>query len=226
MIKLRVLNERLLLMNKNFKPNERELVKVATFFKKESRKLIAEGKLGEENKQVEEAVDRFIEHLDNHANTRAMINEQRDYLRKLVKDNARCPQCHSSEMLKFAGTELNDKGWKSNRYKCRKCNIHFTWNAPNNPWDMIQYLQEVLHTLRVKYALEGTSEEERVEAQRNIDNLQANLDRLKPVIDAHDQEYNDLQARDLEMDKLVHEFKNSLLIEKIKMDKWESKKRS
>lgn len=213
-------------MNRNFKANERELVKVATFFKKESRKLIAEGKLGEENKQVEEAVDRFIEHMNNHADARAMIHSQRDYLRKLIKDNARCPQCHSGEMLKFAGTETNDKGWKSNRYKCRKCNIFFTWNAPNNPWDMIHYLEEVLQTLRVKYALKGTSEEERAEAQGNIENMQANLDRLKPVIDAHDQEYNDLQARELEMDKLIHEFKNSLLIEKIKMDKWESKKRS
>lgn len=212
-------------MNKNFKANERELIKVATFFKKESRRLIAEGKIREENKQVEEAVDRFIEHLNNHANTRALIIEQRDYLKKLIKDNARCPQCQSNEMLKFSGTEENDKGWKSNRYKCRRCNIYFTWNAPNNPWDMIQYLQEVLQTLRLKFAMAGTSEEERAQAQANIDTMQANLDRLKPVIDAHDQEYEALQVREAEMDKLIHEFKNSLLIEKIKMDTWESKKR-
>lgn len=212
-------------MNKNFKANERELIKVATFFKKESRRLIAEGKIREENKQVEEAVDRFIEHLNNHANTRALIIEQRDYLKKLIKDNARCPQCQSNEMLKFSGTEENDKGRKSNRYKCRRCNIYFTWNAPNNPWDMIQYLQEVLQTLRLKFAMAGTSEEERAQAQANIDTMQANLDRLKPVIDAHDQEYEALQVREAEMDKLIHEFKNSLLIEKIKMDTWESKKR-
>ena len=212
-------------MNKNFKANERELVKVATFFKKESRKLIAEGKIGEENKQVEDAVDRFIEHLNNHANTRAVIIEQREYLKKLIKDNARCPQCHSGEMLKFAGTDVNEKGWKSNRYKCRKCNIYFTWNAPNNPWDMIKYLQEILQTLRVKYAIDSAPDEEKANVQGNIDSMQANLDRLKPVIDTHDQEYNDLQTRELEMDKLIHEFKNTLLIEKIKMDKWESKKR-
>ena len=211
-------------MNKNFKANERELVKIAGFFKKESRRLISEGKLGEENRQVEEAVDKFIEHLNNHANSRAAISEQREFLRKLVKDNASCPQCHSSEMLKYAGTEANDKGWKSNRYKCRKCNIYFTWNAPNNPWDMIQYLQQVLETLRMKFALENISGEEKSQAQENIDSLQANLDRLKPVIDAHDREYNELQERELEMDKLIHEFKNSLLIEKIKMDKWEAKK--
>lgn len=211
-------------MNKNFKANERELIKVATFFKKESKRLIAEGKIGEENKQVQEAVDRFIEHLENHANTRAVITEQRDYLKKLIKDNAKCPQCHSSDMLKAAGTESNEKGWKSNRYKCRKCNIYFTWNAPNNPWDMIKYLEEVLQTVQVKFAMENSSDQGKAEAQANIDSLQGNLDRLKPIIEAHDEAFNQMQVREEEMDKLIHEFKNSLLIEKIKMDRWESKK--
>jgi hypothetical protein len=210
-------------MNKHFKANERELVKVATFFKKQSRKLIAEGKLGEENKSVEEAVDRFIEHMNNHANTRAFILEQREYLRKLVKDNAQCPQCHSNDMLKLAGSERNDKGWKSNRYKCRKCNIYFTWNMPNNPWDMIQYIEEVLQILRSRHENEATPEAEKQEALTAIASMKANLDKLKPVIDAHDQEYNDLQTREKDMDKLIHEFKNSLLIEKIKMDTWENR---
>ena len=210
-------------MNKNFKANEREVVKVATFFKKQSKKLIAEGKLGEENKQVEEAVDRFVEHVNNHANTRAFVLAQRDYLKKLVKDNAQCPQCHSRDMLKPAGTEKNEKGWTSNRYKCRKCNIYFTWNLPNNPWDMIQHIEEVLEALRLKKENEATSEQEKEEALATIANMKGNLNKLKPVIDAHDQDYNDLQAREQDMDKLIHEFKNSLLIEKIKMDTWENR---
>ena len=140
-------------MNKHFKANERELIKVATFFKKQSKKLIFEGKIGEEHKTVEEAVDRFIEHMNTHANIRAFVLEQRDYLNKLVKDNAQCPQCHTNNMLKFAGTEKNEKGWKSNRYKCRKCNIIFTWNMPSNPWDMIQYIEEVL--LSAEYIMSG-----------------------------------------------------------------------
>jgi hypothetical protein len=212
-------------MNKHFKQNERELVKVATFFKKQSRKLIAEGKLGEENRKVEEAVDRFIDHMNQHANARAFILEQREYLKKLVKDNAQCPHCHSRDMLKLAGSEKNDKGWKSNRYKCRKCNIFFTWNMPNNPWDMIAYIQEVLQTLGLKNENAATTDEEKEEMQATISMMQGNLDKLKPVIDAHDQEYNDLQAKEAEMEKLIHEFKNSLLIEKIKMDTWENTKR-
>ena len=211
-------------MNKHFKPNERELIKVATFFKKQSKKLIAEGKLGEENSQVGEAVDRFIEHMNTHANTRAFILEQREYLRKLVKDNAQCPQCHSSNMLKPAGSEKNEKGWKSNRYKCRKCNIYFTWNMPNNPWDMIAYIQEVLQMLRLKKESDAVPDEEKQETLATIAQMQANLDKLKPVIDAHDEEYNELQSREAEMEKLIHEFKNSLLIEKIKMDTWENRK--
>src|SRR5688500_14979268 len=195
-------------MNKNFKANERELVKVATFFKKQSKKLIEEGKIGEENQQVGETVDKFIEHLSNHANTRAFVMEQRDYLKKLVKDNAKCPQCHSGDMLKLAGSEKNEKGWKSNRYKCRKCNIYFTWNMPNNPWDMIQYIEEVLLTMRLKHENALTPETEKQEALATIASLKGNLDKLKPVIDAHDQEFNELQKRELEMDKLVHEFKN------------------
>lgn len=207
-------------MNKNFKANERELVKVATYFKKQSRKLIEEGRLGEEHQSVEQAVDRFIEHLEQHADSRASIVEQRQYLKSLVKDNARCPQCHSSEMLKLTGTEQNEKGWKSNRYKCRKCNIYFTWNMPNNPWDMIEYLQEVLVTLSLKFSNPGTPEDDKSAAHAAIQSMQGNLEKLKPVIEAHDKAFQELQARDEEMDRLVHEFKNSLLIEKIKMDTW------
>src|SRR3989337_2472768 len=114
-------------MNKHFNQKERDLVKLASFFKKQSKKLIEEGKLGDEHKKVEEAVDRFMEFINNHANTRSFVMEQRAYLNKLVKDNAECPKCHSSEKLKVVGIERNEKGWKSNRYKCRKCNIEFTW---------------------------------------------------------------------------------------------------
>jgi transposase-like protein len=210
-------------MNRHFRNNERELVKVATFFKRQSKKLIAEGKLGEEHKKVEEAVDRFVDHMEKHANARAFILEQRESLNKLVKDEAVCPSCHKKDMIKLVGTEKNEKGWKSNRYKCRRCNIEFTWNRPNNPWDMIHYIEEVIQMLRTKSEESATDETERAQLATGIASMQANLEKLKPVIDAHDQEYNALQTREAEMEKLIHEFKNSLLIEKIKMDTWENK---
>jgi hypothetical protein len=212
-------------MNRNFKSNERELVKIATFFKRQSKKLIDEGKLGEEHKKVEEAVDRFIQQMNNHADIRASILEQREYLNKLVKDDAECPTCHTKDKLKHVGIEKNEKGWKSNRYKCRKCNIEFTWNRPNNPWDMISYIEEVLQMLRAKYE-ESPQGAEKEQLATGIASMEGNLQNLKPVIEAHNKEFEALRARDLEMEQLIHEFKNSLLIEKIKMDTWDIKKSS
>lgn len=210
-------------MNKHFKPNERELVKVATFFKKQSRKLIGEGKLGEEHVKVEEAVDRFVAQMEHHANARASILQEREYLNKLVKDDAECPNCHKRDMLKLTGTEKNEKGWKSNRYRCRRCNIEFTWNRPNNPWDMLQYIEEVLQVMQLKQGDPSVSGLEKEQMATVIENMQASFNKLKPVIDAHEQAYNNLLTRESEMEKLIHEFKNSLLIEKIKMDTWENK---
>jgi hypothetical protein len=211
-------------MNQNFKANERDLVKVVTFFKKQSKKLIEEGKLGEEHRKVEEAVDRFVEQMEQHANTRAFILEQREFLNTLVKDNPRCPKCKTNDKLKLSGSEKNERGWKSNRYKCRKCNIQFTWNTPNNPWDMIQYIEELLAQMKAKSETETVTSDEKTQLASNIEHMEANLAKLKPVIDAHDQEYHTLMTRDEEMEKLIHEFKNSLLIEKIKMDTWENRK--
>ena len=212
-------------MNPNLKSNERELVKLATFFKKQSRTLIDLGKLGEEHRKVEEAVDHFIRQMEFHADNRALIQQQREQLSKLVKDNAVCPKCNTSDKLRHVGTEKNEKGWKSNRYKCRKCNIQFTWNRPNNPWDMIKFIEEIILETEEKLEKENVSEEEREQTRSGLAAMQGNLARLKPVIDAHDAEYDAIVARDNEMERLIHEFKNSLLIEKIKMDTWENKTR-
>jgi hypothetical protein len=210
-------------MNKNFSQNERDLAKLAGFFKKQSIKLMEQGMLGEEHKKVQDAVDRFLEHLDNHVDMRAFILEQREYLNKLVKDNARCPKCQTSEKLKVVGVEKNEKGWKSNRYKCRKCNIEFTWNMPNNPWHMMEYIEEMLGQMRTK--VQGNDVDNNDEATQAINTMQQNLDKLKPVVDAHDKDFQELQAREQEMERLLHEFKNSLMIEKIKMDTWENKQK-
>lgn len=210
-------------MNQNLKSNERELVKVATFFKRQSRKLIDAGKLGEEHHQVAETVDRFIAQMEEHANARAQILADRQTLKKLVKDDPSCPRCRTNDKLKPAGIEKDSNGWTSNRYKCRKCNIQFTWNRPNNPWDMIAYIEAVIAEFEARLGSEGLEPAERDQLITGIASMRANLDQLKPVIEAHDNEFNKLKERDLEMEKIIHEFKNSLLIEKIKMNTWENK---
>ena len=213
-------------MNPNFKSNERELVKIATYFKKESKRLIEEGTLGEEHKKVEEAVDRFIDHINNHADTRQAILDKRESLANLVKDDASCPTCNKKDMLKLVGTETNEKNWKSNRYRCRRCNIEFTWNRPNNPWDMLEYIQAVLDMMHLREADPNIADDEKQQIAEVVESLQANVTRLKPVIESHNAEYDALQKREEEMERLVHEFKNTLMIEKIKMDTWENKNRS
>jgi hypothetical protein len=205
-------------MNKNFNQNERDVAKLAAFFKKESIRLMEAGRLSEDHKKVQEAVDQFLTHLNNHADMRVSLLEQREYLSKLVKDNAVCPKCRSSEKLKIIGTEKSEKGWKSNRYKCRRCNIAFTWNLPNNPWHMIEYIESMLERPKGESRTDTVGEEHQAMA-----GLQANLDKLKPVIEAHDKSYEELKARESEMERLLHEFRNSLMIEKIKMDTWENK---
>lgn len=207
-------------MNKNFNQKERDIVKLASFFKKESQRLMAAGRLGEESKKVQDAVDSFLTHIEHHANTRAFLAEQREYLNHLVKDNASCPKCRSNDKIKVVGTEKNDKGWKSNRYKCRKCNIEFTWNLPNNPWHMIEYIEEMLAPLSVKT---DSDVSELPEQSDMLAGMKANLEKLKPVIEAHDKDYADFRSREDEMQRLLHEFKNSLMIEKIKMDTWENR---
>jgi hypothetical protein len=206
--------------SKHFRNNERELVRVANFFKRQSKKLIEAGTIGEEHKKVGEAVDRFVEHMNQHVASRVAILEQRKVLQALVKDNAVCPECNTSDKLKLVGTEKNEKGWRSNRYKCRKCNIAFTWNRPNNPWDMILFIEDILGILKLKVEDTAADNEEREQTRSAIQSLETSMLALKGPIEAHNKEYSALQEREAEMDKLIHEFKNSLMIEKIRMDQW------
>jgi hypothetical protein len=56
-----------------------------------------------------------------------------------------------------------------------------------------------------------------------ISQMQNTLAKLQPMIESSDKEYLDTEKQDSEMAKMIHEFKNHLLIEKIKMDSWEEK---
>jgi hypothetical protein len=47
------------------------------------------------------------------------------------------------------------------------------------------------------------------------------LQKLKPVIEASDAGYLEMEERDAEMTRMIKEFKSFLLIEKIKMDAME-----
>ncbi|MES2593199.1 MAG: hypothetical protein V4608_15055 [Bacteroidota bacterium] len=204
-------------MDQNLKPEEREVIKLVGFFKKRAEKLIEEQKLPEDYRQLIETSNKLVEQITIHAKNRETIINERSQLQNLIKENAVCPKCSKNDKLKFIGIEKSKQGWKSNKYKCRNCNIEFVWNAPNNPWDMIPYVEHVINQLREKIQVEG-DETVRIQSEQGIQQMEANVARLKPIIEASDLDMADLEAREKEMAEVVHKFKKHLQIEKIRLE--------
>lgn len=88
---------------------------------------------------------------------------------------------------------------------------------------MISFMEEFSANLETKLTENQLDEQAQVQARAAIESMSKNVENLKPVIDAADQEYKDVDIRDIEMAKLIHEFKNQLLIEIIKLDTWEAR---
>jgi|ERR1043165_679263 hypothetical protein len=209
-------------MSQNLKDNERELIKQVNYFRKRAEKLISEGGVGEEHKNLIESCEKLVETIHLHAAKRAEIVMQRSALKTMIKDNAECPKCGSSAQLKLAGVDTTDNGWKCNKYRCRKCNIEFVWAKPNNPWDLIPYLERMITTIEEKFAKGEANTVPREEADKMISQVQESIAKLKPVITASDLDWEELAEREADMDKIVNEFKMHLQIERIKMDAMEN----
>jgi hypothetical protein len=208
-------------MNQNLNQNERELIKLIKFFSKRAEQLILDGTLSEEHRQLGEACQKLTNQIYRHADVREQVTQKREKLKNIIKDNASCPKCHGNTHLKLIGTAKTEKGWKSNKYKCRRCNLEFVWGKPNNPWDMVIFLEQYLLEMAANTANETLPEEVRQQSAQVIDQLQVSLEQLKPVLAGSDQELADLEATETEMSKMVHQFKNHLLIEKIKLNTWQ-----
>lgn len=208
-------------MYQSLKPNERELIKLIKFFRKRAEQLIQEGQLSEEHQQLGLACDKLTDQIMNHARLREQVTEKREKLRQLIKDNAACPKCQQSNQLKRVGTARHEKGWQSNKYKCRRCNIEFVWGKPNNPWDMVTFLEQYIGELEDNVRNESLPEEIRQQSAEVIGQLQNSLGQLKPVLAGSDQEIADLETTEVEMSKMIHQFTNYLQIEKIKLNTWQ-----
>lgn len=204
-------------MQQNLKQEEREVIKLVGFFRKKAEKMIDEKKLPEDYSQLLETSDKLVEQIQIHAKNRETILAERAQLQSLIKENAQCPKCHKSDKLKKTGTDKSPQGWKSNKYKCRGCNIEFVWNAPNNPWDMIPYVEHFVSQLKQKIQAEE-DEATRVQTDAVIQQMEANISKLKPIVEASDLDLADLEAREKEMTEVVHKFKKHLMIEKIRME--------
>jgi hypothetical protein len=204
-------------MPSNLNPNEKELIRLVSFFKKKADNMIREGKLSAEHEQVIISCDKLAETIQVHAQNRHDVLEQRELLKNLVKDHAVCPRCEKSAHLKLTGTDKSEEGWKSNKYRCKRCNIEFVWNRPNNPWDLLPYIEREIGKLEEAIKMNANTGEAAAPAEM-LEQMRANVEKLKPVIDASDAAFRELESREEEMARLVHEFRNHLLIEKIKMD--------
>ncbi|GAB3539824.1 hypothetical protein GCM10027443_36850 [Pontibacter brevis] len=203
--------------NATLKTNERELLKLIRFFSKRGEQLAATGELTEEHAQLTKACQNLETQLYNHAENRAAILEKRERLEKIIEDKAQCPKCHKADMLKKTGVATNEYGWKSNTYRCRRCNTTFTWNRPNNPWHMVEFLERYIQELEQNLQSEQP-EDMRQHIESAIPQLQDSLFRLRPVLLTSNEEVEALEQKEKEMGKLIHQFKNYLLIEKIKLD--------
>lgn len=211
-------------MMQNLKENERELIKLISFFRKEAETLMKEDAAVDYN-EVINSCEKLTAQINHHAAYREEVLKQRESLRALIKDNAQCPKCSSASQLKHVGVDKSEQGWKSNKYKCRKCNIEFVLNRPNNPWDMIPFIEKFITDLEEKFNQANLPDEERRQSEGSIIQMKESMAKLKPVVEASDLDYKDLIEKDLEMDKLMHEFKNHLMIERIRMDTWERRQK-
>jgi hypothetical protein len=204
-------------MNQDLNAAEREVVKLIGLFKKRAEKIMNENKPEESFDQLLVTCDKLAEQINLHAAKRKAILDEREQLKNLVKDNAKCPKCAKSDKLKFTGTDKSKEGWTSNKYRCRNCNIEFVWSAPNNPWDMISYVEHVINVTE-KSANENADEDSKKLHVEAIAQMKSNLDKLKPIVEASGLDFAELQEREKEIEELLLKFKKHLMIEKIRMD--------
>jgi hypothetical protein len=205
-------------MEENLNIEERSVLKLISYFQKRKQQLEETNQLDDSLSQLLETCDKLATQLHVHADNRAVIIAGRNELQNMIKDNAKCPHCHSAANLKLIGTERNEKNWSSNKYKCRACNITFVWNAPNNPWDMIPYVEHFISDLEVKLADSDIDEENRSATQRAIEQMRESIKALKPVVEASDRQMQELKERDEQMADIVSKIKKHLMIQKIRLE--------
>jgi hypothetical protein len=206
-------------MDTLFNAEERELVKLVTWFKKKAQKISEEKpENAEEYTQLVQTCEKLVDQLGIHAKYREAVLDKREELKMMVKDNARCPECNKADMLKLTGVDTSAQGWKNNKYRCRRCNIEFVWNTPNNPWDMVPYVEEMVAVLEKKINEETPNNGAHQLIVDAISSMKGNLEILRPIVEASDKDYSELQAREQEMADIVQRFKKQLMIEKIRME--------
>lgn len=203
-------------MNPNLNANEREVIKLALFFQKNARRIIEEKSLNENYSELAESCEKIITALSTHADFRASVLQQKKELQSAIQDNALCPKCESAEYLRYIGVDTSEE-WKCNKYKCRRCNISFVWNRPNNPWDLLKFVERMKEQIMLQSNISEMAGEFS-ELTPALQNLDSQMENLRSTINHVDRIYSDMMEKDEAMSTLVKEFKKFLMIEKIKLE--------
>src|SRR5690606_21463649 len=117
--------------------------------------------------------------------------------------------------LKYIGEDDTEE-WKCNKYKCRRCNITFVWNRPNNPWDLLKFVERLKEQLILQAGISGGAGSQ---LSPLLVNLEAQMESLRNAISHVDKVYSEMIEKDQAMATLVKDFKKLLMIEKIKLEK-------
>jgi hypothetical protein len=203
-------------MNSNYNDDEREVVKLANYFIRQAKKYTDVSESGQQLALIS-SCQQICDVLSNHADYRSAIEEEKQYLSKIIKDNAVCPKCSSMEYLRFSEVD-NSEEYKCNRYRCRKCNIAFTWNRPNNPWDMLKFVKRLKQEMEDKFNRSREMGNENSDDLSSIENLGVEVEKLSSAIDQFDARYNQMTSKDEEIQAMVKDFKKYLKIEKVKFE--------
>jgi transposase-like protein len=201
----------------DYKTEEKDVLRLI----KNLAKTLQERSGEEQNEEMQQfmtACESFEKQIKAHAEYRSVILNARQHLSEMIKEDAVCPRCHSREFLKPAGTEINDKGWKSNRYKCRRCNITFVWNTPNNPWDIIPYAEDFIKQVETRITAGSEGENGTESLMPALEKMRESLEQLKPVVETSDKQYAEFEEREKALSDLVHEFRKQLMIKKIQLE--------
>ena len=207
-------------MEDSLKENEKELIRLIKFFRERAEELIEKGKLSPEHEQLISSCEKIVAAIYAHANTRENLLLRRQVLTNIVKDNAVCKQCHKSDYLTITGSEKDSNNLEFNTYFCSNCSIGFRWSRPNNPWDMVRFIENVMNSLKESEATSSDSYKQEIET--SLLQLEEGLSKLKPVVESSDREYQEFQIKETEFEDTIHSFRNHLLMQKMKMEAFDN----
>jgi len=205
-------------MGNYFTEDELELLDLIDYFKKKAVKLELQGK---KLKDHNEFIDR-LEHMKQVVlQNKVHVNE---FLDTQIKDvPLECPNCHGSAKIRSTGiSKKNTKGLLCNEYHCDECNKSFLHFFPNNEKDQLKWYKNIISQF------ERASNDKRfsdytVEIKSRVTDMRRSYSRMKMAMEAEKNIVHGLEEANNTVRKIISEYRNMLLVEKMKENLWNGK---